>query len=123
MAGAFGQDIRTPLVIEASGPLAVAAGIGQATTVVEEVASLHATQITVMLDCTVALQSVSLVLYARSKTIAVTVQISAAIPANTPTVLRYGLGTNNGIGQVYDVVVTNGEAAAGQVKLWTAARS
>ena len=123
MAGAFGQEIRTPLVQEASIFHQVDAGIGVATSLITEVSSLHAKEITVMVSSTVALQSVSLVLYGRSKTIAVTAPISGPIPANTPTVLRYGLGSNQGIGQLYDVVVANAEAGLGTAKVWTAARS
>ena len=123
MAGAFGQDVRTLLVQEANNSGTVAAGIGTSTTSLTGISSLHAKAITVMLDSTVAFQSVSLVLYGRSKTIAVTVAISGPIAANTPTVLSYGLGTNQGVGQLYDVVVTNAEAGAGVAKVWTAARS
>lgn len=122
-SGAFGQDVRTPLVQEAADSKVVVAGVGTATTLLSNVSSLHAKEITVMVRSTVALQSVSLVLYGRSKTIAVTVAISGPIAANTPTVLRYGLGTNQGVGQVYDVVVVNNAAGAGTGLVWTAARS
>lgn len=123
MAGAFGQEIRTPLVQEATIEVPMTRGVGLATTVLTNVSSLHAKEITVMLVCTAGVQSVSLVLYGRAKKIAVTTPISGPIPANTPTVLRYGLGTNQGIGQVYDVIVTNADAGANTATVWTAARS
>lgn len=129
----FGQEVRTPLVIEASAVGFPIAGAGATTTVIFNVSSIHAVYIDVFFQATVALDSVSLVLYASNKQIALTQQIHAAAVANAVHAVRWGgsLEFNNShpiqgqaIGQVYNVAVTTANnAAAGFIKVWTAARS
>lgn len=129
----FGQEVRTPLVVEASAQDVIIAGNGATTTVLANVASIHAVYIDVFMQATVDLNNVTLLLYAANKEIVFAQQIFGAIAANVARKVRWGgsLEFNNmhpiqgqGIGQVYDVQVTTANNAAnGTMKIWTAARS
>lgn len=129
----FGQDTRTPLVVERSGHAVAIAGAGATTTVLSKVASIHAVYIDVFVKPTVDLQSVSLVLYCANGQIAQTQQIHGNVTGGAIHAIRWGgsLEFNNNhpipgqaIGQYYDVVVqTANNAANGTIDVWTAARS
>ena len=129
----FGQDTRTPLVVERSGHDVAIAGAGASTTVISKVASIHAVYIDTFVKPTVNLQRVDLVLYAASGQIALTQQIHGAVTANTVNTYRWGGSLpfanasptpGQAIGQYYDVVVqTANNAANGTIDVWTAARS
>lgn len=133
----FGQDVRVPLVAEASGHQVLLPGpAGTSTTVLSNVASIHAVYIDVFVVSTVRINSIDLVLYAANGDIAATVNIHTGnVAAGTPSIHRYGgslqvasIGTfqvGQAIGQFYDVKVTNNDAGglAGRVDVWTAARS
>lgn len=129
----FGQDTRTPLVVERSGHAVAITGGGATTTVLARVASIHAAYIDVFVTPTVALDSVSLVLYAANGKIALTQQIHAAIVAGVTHSVRWGgsltfaaapPSQGQAVGQFYDVIVkTDAGAANGTINVWTAARS
>lgn len=133
----FGQDVRVPLVAEASGHNVPLPGpAGTSTTVLSNVASIHAVYIDVMVTSTVRIDRIDLVLYAANGDIAATVTIhSGNVAAGTPSIHRYGgslqalsagpFQVGQAIGQFYDVVVRNNDAGGnnGTVNVWTAARS
>ena len=124
----LGQEVRTPLVVESTAinfPLA-----GGDTVVIQDVPSIHANSIDVFFNASVAVTSVSLVLWGASGKISLTQQIHGAAPAGQTNAVRWGQGLlavagtpNQGeaIGQYYDVIVNT--AAAGTVTVWTAART
>jgi hypothetical protein len=129
----LGQEVRTPLTVEQSAHAFPILGAGATTTVIRTVSSIHAVYIDVFFKPSVALKTVSLVLYAANGTIALTQQIHGAVTAGTVHAVRWGgsLEYNNthpipgqAIGQYYDVVVETANAAAnGTIEAWTAARS
>ena len=133
----FGQDVRVPLVAEASAINAALPGpAGTSTTIIRNVASIHAIYIDVFVVSSVRINSIDLLLYGAAGEVAVPINLHTGnIAANTPQQHRYGgslqsvsVGTfqiGQGIGQYYDVLVTNNDAggAAGTVTVWTAARS
>jgi hypothetical protein len=126
---AFGQEVRTPLVIESSAVNFPLVGGGN-TVVIQDVPSIHANSIDVFFNASVAVTSVSLVLWAASGKISLTQQIHGAAAAGVTNAVRWGdgllavAGTPNqgqAIGQYYDVIVNT--ALAGTVTVWTAART
>ena len=126
---AFGQEVRTPLVIESSAVNFPLVGGGD-TVVIQDVPSIHANSIDVFFNASVAVTSVSLVLWAASGKISLTQQIHGAAAAGVTNAVRWGdgllavAGTPNqgqAIGQYYDVIVNT--ALAGTVTVWTAART
>lgn len=133
----FGQDVRVPLVTEASAHDAVLPGpAGTSTTIIRNVASIHAVYIDVFVIASVRINSVDLVLYGANGDVAVPINIHTGnVAAGTALQHRYGgslqsvsvgpFQVGQGIGQFYDVLVTNNDAGglAGTVTVWTAARS
>lgn len=125
----LGQEIRTPLVIEATAINYPLAGGGN-TTVIRNVSSIHANSIDVFFNASVAVTSVSIVFYVASGKLTLTQQVHAAAVAGVSHSVRWGdglllaAGTPNqgeAIGQYYDVIVNT--VAAGTVTVWTAART
>ena len=126
---AFGQEVRTPLVIEATAINSALTG-GGATTILSKVPSIHANSIDVFFNASVAVTSVSLVFYVASGKLTLTQQVHGAAVAGTSHSVRWGdgllsvAGTPNqgeAIGQYYDVIVDT--VLAGTVTVWTAART
>lgn len=126
---AFGQEVRTPLVIESTAINATLLG-GGATTVISKVPCIHANSIDVFFNASVAVTSVSLVFYVASGKLTLTQQVHPAAVAGTSHATRWGQGLllvagtpNQGeaIGQYYDVIVDT--VLAGTVTVWTAART
>ncbi len=134
--GALGEGVRAPLVTEKTAIGAAILGVGATTTVVFDVASLHAGYLDLMWRASVDLASVALVFYAASRKIVSLPQIvyTAIGPdAGVTNYVRWGgslalagvLPTpGQPIGQNYDVVFTTAIGSAdGVVTAWTAARS
>ena len=129
----FGQDTRTPLVVERSAHNQVVVGGGAITTLLEDVSSIHAVYIDVFIKTTTDIKELSLVMYAANGTIAHTQQINGTISAGSTKAVRWGgsLEFNNthpipgqAIGQFYDLIVETDPASLdGLVSVWTAARS
>lgn len=133
----FGQDVRVPLVAEASAHDALLPGpAGTSTTIISNVASIHAVYIDVAVVASVRINSIDLTIYSANGKIVTTVNLHTGnVAANTPQIHRYGGSLQSVsvgpfqigqlIGQYYDVKVTNNDAggAAGTVTVWTAARS
>lgn len=122
----FGQEVRTPLVVEQSNVNAIILGAGATTTVARNVASIHAKVIDVILVATVDLEHIYLYQYGSTKLLNYQVQVFGNLAANTTVGIRYGdnAGTADPIGQEYDVVVkTKANAGVGACTVWTAARS
>lgn len=126
---AFGQEVRTPLVIESSAVNAALDGGGN-TTVIRRVPCIHANSVDVFFNASVAVTSVSLLFYCASGTLTLTQQVHGAAVAGVTHATRWGQGLlavsglpNQGqaIGQYYDVLVNT--AGVGTVTAWTAART
>lgn len=125
----LGQEVRTPLVVESTAINFALVGGGN-TTVIQDVPSIHAKSIDVFFNSSVAVTSVSLVLYGASGQISLTQQIHGAAVAGVTHAVRWGeslllaAGTpqqGEAIGQYYDVLVNT--ALAGTATVWTVARS
>ncbi len=129
----FGQNVQTPLVGEASAVKATLPGPATTqTTVLANIASIHAVFIDVAVVCDKQVSSIDLVIYCAGKIIAAPVNIFTGVLApNTPILIRYGgslvktVGppeVGQAIGDCYDVIVTNDDPADALATVWTAAR-
>jgi hypothetical protein len=122
----FGQEVRTPLVVEKSAKDVIIPGAGVTTIVADNVASIHAKVIDVILVATVDLEHIYLYHYGAAKLLTYQVQIHGNLTAGTTVGIRYGdnSGTADPIGQEYAVVIrTKNAALDGTCTVWTAARS
>lgn len=93
------------------------------TVLLGDVVSIHATRIDVLVESTVAGQ-IWIRTYGAAKAVAVESNIGA-VPAGTPTRLVYGVGTNEAVGQTFDLFYrpTGGVPAPGDTAtIWAAAR-
>lgn len=122
----FGQEVRTPLVIEASGTAVSLPGAGATTAVVTNVASIHAKVIDVILIATVDIEHIYLHHFAAARQLTYQVQIHGNLTAGTTLGIRYGdnAGVADPVGQEYAIVITTkNNAGNGTCTVWTAARS
>ena len=120
----FGQEVRLPWVEQRSVTAAVlAAGVGTVSTVIAGVPSIHAREISIMIDPSVNISAVNLRFYGSARQTFVDVAVSGAILAGIDTGIRYGLVATDFIGQAFDIRVTNNAIGAGTCNCWVAART
>lgn len=107
--------VSVPLIWESTraGVVVVA---DTTTTLVFRLACGHASSIHVMLESTVALASVDLIMHSGGNVVESVINIAGAVPAATPTALKY----TGAMGVTYDVRVTR-VGVAGSADVYTKA--